>query len=71
MMQFNIVIEPLLLWLRQPNLFISLNMHNDMIDPNGWKWQPQNRRAPKRIGSGVPPRRNPTLSLTPKYIIAN
>jgi len=58
MLQFNSVIEPLLFWLRQPSLFISLNMHNDMIDPNSWKLQSRNRRAPKRIGSGVPLSRN-------------
>ena len=51
MLQFNNVIEPLLFCLRQPNLLISLNMHNDMIDINSWKLQSQNRRAPKRIDS--------------------
>ena len=32
MLQFNSVIEALLFWVRLPNLFIILNMHNDMID---------------------------------------
>jgi hypothetical protein len=51
--------------------FISLNMDNDMIDPNSWKLQLENRRAPKHIGSGVPLGQKQGLSLTPKYINTN
>ena len=32
MLQFNSVIQSLLIWLRQPHLFIGFDMHNDMID---------------------------------------
>ena len=32
MLQFNSMIQSLLIWLRQPHLFIGFDMHNDMID---------------------------------------
>ena len=32
MLQFNSVIQSLLIWLRQPHLFIGFDMHNAMID---------------------------------------
>jgi hypothetical protein len=32
MLQFNSVIQSLLIWLRQPHLFIGFDMHNDIID---------------------------------------
>ena len=32
MLQYNNVTQILLLWLRQPNWFISFDIHNDTID---------------------------------------
>ena len=32
MLQFNSVIQSLLIWLRQPYLFIGFDIHNDMIE---------------------------------------
>ena len=32
MLRFNSLIQSFLFWLWQPNLFISFDVHNDMID---------------------------------------
>ena len=48
MLQYNNVTQILLLWLRQPNWFISFDIHNETIDfrhLNSWKLYTQIRRG--------------------------
>ena len=65
-LQFNSVIQSLLFWLQQPNLFISIGMHNDMITfrhLNCSTLHTQNGSAPKPIGLGAPISLIPALSI--------